>query len=197
VQAAERLVAERGLHGVRVSEVVKEAGQRNNSAVTYHFGSWEKLLFAVWDSHTVPINIERAALIADARDHDRFDLPAMVSAYLDPLVADMARHSPSYWARFSEQWLATINLDYLTLDAEAEADQPRTESVMVVHALLMDIRDSLHHLPEDSRDRRVALMGRYVIGALAAWEREDEPAVPLDDLRRELLSTALALLQAQ
>ncbi|WP_345342500.1 TetR/AcrR family transcriptional regulator [Rhodococcus olei] len=196
VQAAERLVAERGLHGVRASEVVKAAGHRNNSAITYHFGTWENLLIAVWESHTVRVNADRSALIAAARAHDGFDLPTMVRAYVEPLVADLDRHRPSYWARFSEQWLATIRLDFFRLDEQAAADQPHVESVMVVHELFTEIAATLDHLPPEARTRRVALMSRFVIAALAAWEREGNEAQPLDDLARELVSTAVALLRA-
>lgn len=194
VLAAERLVAERGLHGVRASEVVKAAGHRNNSAIAYHFGSWENLLVAVWDLHTVPVNAARAAEIAAARATGRYTLPTMVGAYVRPLVAEVGRNRPSHWARFNEQWLATLPLDIFALDAAATAQQPRTESVTVVHDLFTDMADALTGPPQD-RSRRVALMARFVIGALAAWEREPA-AARLDELGDELVSLALALLTA-
>lgn len=196
MHAAERLVAERGLHGVRASEVVKAAGHKNNSAITYHFGSWDNLLIAVWETHTVPTNAARSAFLAEARGGGELDLPTMVRAYVDPLVAELARHSPSYWARFSEQWLATIRLDFFDLDPTSVAAQPHTESVLMLHALFTEIAADLTHLPSDARTRRVALMSRFVIAALAAWEREDDPAQSLDDLRGELVSTSVALLRA-
>ncbi|MFD4294574.1 helix-turn-helix domain-containing protein [Rhodococcus sp. NPDC058505] len=196
VHAAERLVAERGLHGVRASEVVKAAGHKNNSAITYHFGSWENLLVAVWDLHTVPVNAARAALIATARAEHDYTRAAMVRAYVLPLVTEVRRNRPSHWARFNEQWLATLPLDIFDLDAAATAQQPRTESVTVVHDLFTDIAGTLTHLDPPARSRRVALMARFVIAALAAWERGGEHPQPLDDLERELLSTGLALLQA-
>ena len=117
MDAAERLVAERGLHGVRVAEVVKAAGHKNNSAVSYHFGSWQGLLEAVWQRHTEPVSIDRAVIIAGAVDRGDYDLPTMVEAYVRPLVAELSRHQPSYWARFNEQWLATIALEWLATNA--------------------------------------------------------------------------------
>ncbi|MFF0815182.1 TetR/AcrR family transcriptional regulator [Rhodococcus sp. NPDC003318] len=196
VHAAERLVAEKGLHGVRASEVVKAAGHRNNSAVAYHFGSWDNLLIAVWELHTAPTNAARAAFLAEARTRGPLDLPTMVRAYIDPLVGEIARNRPSYWARFSEQWLATVRLDFFDLDAESAAAQPHTESVLALHSLFTDLADALTQLPPGARTRRVALMSRFVIATLAAWEREDEPPQSLEDLRSELVSTAVALLQA-
>lgn len=193
---AERLVAERGLHGVRVSEVVREAGHKNNSAVVYHFGSWEGLLQAVWQRHTEPVAIDRAVFIADAVDRGDYDLSAMVEAYVRPIVAELGRNQPSYWARFNEQWLATIALDIFTLDDKTIARQPRADTTTLVHNLLLDIADSLDHLSDAARTRRTALMARYVIAALAAWERGDEGSQSLDDLAQDLVSTSLAMLRA-
>ncbi len=193
---AERLVAERGLHGVRVSEVVREAGHKNNSAVVYHFGSWEGLLQAVWQRHTEPVAIDRAVFIADAVDRGDYDLSAMVEAYVRPIVAELGRNQPSYWARFNEQWLATIALDIFTLDDKTIARQPRADTTTLVHNLLLDIADSLDHLSDAARTRRTALMARYVIAALAAWERGDEDSQSLDDLAQDLVSTSLAMLRA-
>ena len=196
IAAAEQLVAERGLYGVRASEVVKAAGHKNNSAVTYHFGSWQKLLEAVWQRHAEPINAERATMIARAVDRGTYDLPAMVEAYVRPLVAEVGRNKPSYWARFNEQWVATIAMDIFNLDEATVARQPSTESTTVLHNLFLDIVEVLTHLDYSDRTRRVAMMGRFVVTTLAAWEREGETALPLEKVERELISVALALLQA-
>ncbi|MFD4180624.1 TetR family transcriptional regulator [Rhodococcus sp. NPDC058514] len=199
VRAAEQLVADRGLHGVRASEVVKAAGHKNNSAIAYHFGSWEGLLEAVWQLHTGPVNEDRAAFMASARADGTFTLARMVEAYVSPLVAELRRHQPSYWARFSEQWLAGIRLDFFALDDAEVARQPNTDAIMVVHGLFTDIAGELTQIPESTRARRVALMARFVIGALAAWEREPATATgqDLDALEPELIRMAVALLTAE
>ncbi|MFC4603965.1 TetR family transcriptional regulator [Rhodococcus kronopolitis] len=198
VRAAERLVAERGLHGVRASEVVKAAGHRNNSAVTYHFGSWNGLLDAVWQLHAQPVNEARAVLIDDARTRGDYGLRTMVEAYLRPLTADLRRYHPSYWARFNEQWLAGVALNFFTLQADAPEIRPGVDSVLVVNDLFRDMAAELTHLPDAARSRRVALTARFVIGALAAWEREpDADGSPsLDALEEELIGMAVALLEA-
>ncbi|TQF74555.1 TetR/AcrR family transcriptional regulator [Rhodococcus spelaei] len=195
LQAAERLVAERGVHGVPASAVVRAAGHKNNSAITYHFRSWEGLLEAVWRLHTERVTVDRAAFLAAAHDRGEYDLPAMVEGYVGPLVTELRRQQPSYWARFNEQWMATIRLDVFALDDDALARQPQGEAVAVVHNLFTDMADALTHLPAANRTRRVALMTRFVIGSLAAWER-DPAASDLADLEPELTRLALALLEA-
>ena len=47
VAAGERLFAERGIRAVSLREINKAAGQRNSSALHYHFGSREGLLRAL------------------------------------------------------------------------------------------------------------------------------------------------------
>src|SRR5699024_12317749 len=44
---AEQMSAERGLDGVSMRDVASAAGQRNNSAVQYHFGSRDGLIVEV------------------------------------------------------------------------------------------------------------------------------------------------------
>ena len=47
LDAAAKLFAERGIENVSVAEIVRAAGQRNASAVNYHFGNRNDLLHAV------------------------------------------------------------------------------------------------------------------------------------------------------
>ena len=47
LDAAARLFAQRGIENVSAAEVVRAAGQRNTSAVIYHFGTRDDLLHAV------------------------------------------------------------------------------------------------------------------------------------------------------
>ncbi len=198
IEQCELLVAERGFHGVSASEVVRAAGQRNNSAVAYHFGSWEGLLDAVWKRHTDPINEHRRAMLAAARSRKEDDLESLVAIYLDPIVAELERSRPSHWARFNEQWLVGAPLNvFEPVALAAEQHNPQTADVSLLADLFAALIDRLHHLPAGDRPRRVALMARFVISALAAWER-DQPQRP-SSLRApaaELTNLAVALLQA-
>ncbi len=176
LDAAERLIAHRGIHGVAAREVVKEAGHRNNSAITYHFGSWHGLLDEIWSRHAPRMNAERAALVAAAGLDGRPGLERLVHAYVHPLAAQVARTRPSYWARFNEQWLTTAPLDILSKPGPgtAQADYyPSNDALDVLSTLLLDIADRLD-LPEVDARRRVSLMVRFVIGAFSSYERADE-----------------------
>ena len=198
VSAAERLVAERGFRGVSASEVVRAAGQKNNSAVAYHFGSWNGLLDAVWTAHSVGINERRVELLTAARGAGPIELATLVSIYIDPLAAELMRSEPSYWARFNEQFLAGAPLNVFDPQVAADRHSPEVDTVSVLTDVLNQIIKRLKHLPTADRSRRVALMTRFVIGALAAWERDSQTGhrQDLDQLNKELLNLALALLLA-
>ena len=202
VLACEQLVAERGFHGVSASDVVRAAGQRNNSAIAYHFGSWDGLLDAVWAEHTGPINEERSRLLSGAGTPRRMSVPMLVSVYINPLVSDIEAHSPSYWARFNEQWLAGAPLNVFERPravASPGDHNPREAEVAVLTDVFAQLIGRLTHLPAADRPRRVALMARFVISALAAWERDDhdgQPATALSDFGAELVDLAVALLSA-
>lgn len=195
---AERLVAERGLQGVAVSEVVRAAGQKNNSAVSYHFGSWDGLLDAVWQRHTATIDQERRELLAAARRDGTLELPTLVRIYVTPIVSELARYQPSFWARFNEQWLACTPLNVFEPGtALAERQNTDVQGVTALADVLEQMIESLTQLSRPARPRRVALMTRFVIAALAAWERDtDSNPLALDALAVELINLAAVLLQA-
>ena len=63
--------------------------------------------------------------------------------------------------------------------------------------LLEQMIGSLTQLSRPARSRRVALMTRFVIAALAAWERDtDSNPRTLDELAGELINLAAVLLGA-
>ena len=61
VAAAETLFAARGVEDVSLVEIGKAAGQRNRSAVQYHFGDKAGLIHAILDKHTPGIELRRHA----------------------------------------------------------------------------------------------------------------------------------------
>ena len=68
LDAAARLFAERGVDNVSIAEIVRASGQRNTSAVHYHFGSRNEILLAVL-ARTVPdLAARRHQLLQSATD---------------------------------------------------------------------------------------------------------------------------------
>ena len=83
---AERLFATRGVYQVTVREIVNAAGQRNVSALTYHFGSREGLLEAILIQHGDPTDVARGEHLA------RIGPDAPTRELVDALVVPYAAH---------------------------------------------------------------------------------------------------------
>src|ERR1700709_2968069 len=62
--AAERLFAEHGVFAVSNRQVSEAAGQGNNAAVGYHFGTKTDLVRAIEERHRAPIEEHREDLVA-------------------------------------------------------------------------------------------------------------------------------------
>ncbi|GLW12810.1 putative transcriptional regulator, TetR family protein [Microtetraspora sp. NBRC 13810] len=94
VSAAERLFAERGIDGVSLREINSAAGQRNSTALQYHFRDRAGLLGAVLRKHQPEIEVRRHQLLDDYES--RGPLPgaearrALAAALVRPLAAKLS-----------------------------------------------------------------------------------------------------------
>ena len=93
LREAERLFASRGVHQATTREITAAAGQRNASALTYHFGSREGVLWAILERHNLPVDAERERLLTEpAEDMTTRDLvAALLVAYAGRLASAEGR----------------------------------------------------------------------------------------------------------
>jgi TetR/AcrR family transcriptional regulator, regulator of cefoperazone and chloramphenicol sensitivity len=106
LREAERLFARRGLYQVTLREITTAAGQRNVSALNYHFGSREGVLGAILDRHGVPIDAERGELLARLGDDPatRDLVLALVIPYARPLRTPEGRDYLRIVAQLAERF---------------------------------------------------------------------------------------------
>ncbi|MGO4255153.1 TetR/AcrR family transcriptional regulator [Marmoricola sp. RAF53] len=97
LRAGERRFAHDGVKGAKLSDIVRDAGQRNDSAVGYHFGSRQGLLTAIVGKHMVVMEEQRTVPAADA------DLHAVVEAIVAPTAALLATEDGRDFLRIMEQ----------------------------------------------------------------------------------------------
>jgi AcrR family transcriptional regulator len=90
ITAAERLFAERGVDAVSLNEINRAAGQRNASALQYHFGDRAGLLKAVIDKHGPDVDARRDVLLQQYRDAGQADLRALAAALVLPVAAKLS-----------------------------------------------------------------------------------------------------------
>ncbi len=88
LRAAERIYAASGFHGMSLRDVTLLAGV-NLAAVNYHFGSKDKLIYALADRRLTPINSERLERLAKLRAkhaHEPIPVRELVCALIDPML---------------------------------------------------------------------------------------------------------------
>ncbi|HWJ67161.1 MAG TPA: helix-turn-helix domain-containing protein [Nocardioides sp.] len=111
IDVAERLFAERGLAAVSLRTVGSQAGQRNNSAAQYHFGSREGLVEAIIEVRSAPVERRRAALVArlEAASEAGTGGPTvadLLEALLRPLAETIDGGERTHYLRFLVQVMA-------------------------------------------------------------------------------------------
>jgi AcrR family transcriptional regulator len=90
LRAGEHVFARHGVSGASLRDVNAAAGQRNNSALHYHFGSRDGLLRAIFERHQAAIDEGRVALL---RRSPPRDLRSIVTTWFQPMAAELATES--------------------------------------------------------------------------------------------------------
>src|ERR1700709_782551 len=103
--AAERLFAEHGVYAVSNRQVSEAAGQGNNAAVGYHFGTKTDLVRAIEQKHRVPIERLLARMMTETGESTE------LRDWIACMVYSLTEHldqlgNPTTYARFAAQALA-------------------------------------------------------------------------------------------
>nr|WP_229881866.1 TetR family transcriptional regulator [Streptomyces alanosinicus] len=160
--AAERLFAEHGMYAASDRQVSEAAGQGNNAAVGYHFGTKADLVRAVARRHAERIEAlrERAIVAAgDSRD---------VRDWVDCLVRPVTEHlaalgSPTWYARFCAQVMTDPVLHEIMLE-ESMASPALRQAVE-------GLNRNLPELPPEVRAERGQMVRLLILHTCAERER--------------------------
>jgi AcrR family transcriptional regulator len=103
--AAERLFAEHGVYAVSNRQVSEAAGQGNNAAVGYHFGTKTDLVRAIEQKHRASIERLLGRMVAETEGST--ELRSWVACLVCSLTEHLAQlGNPTWYARFAAQALA-------------------------------------------------------------------------------------------
>ena len=168
--AAERLFAEHGVFAVSNRQVSEAAGQGNNAAVGYHFGTKTDLVRAIEHKHAIPVEKLREQRVADVGASA--ELRDWVSCLVLPLTDHLtALGNPTWYARFAAQVMAdpaynkTVTRDALALPALVK--------------VLEGINRCLPDLPGDVRIERNIMGRNLLMHTCAEYERALSEGSPL------------------
>lgn len=153
LDAAERLIAERGIQ-VPLRDIAVAAGQRNNSAVNYHFRNRQDLVDAIVRRRLEPMERERAEMV-DALDGDTGD----VRTWLRIMVLPFTRVGSPFYARF---------LQAASMHLRADVDESQGS---VWPQVLERLAKAIPTIDRQARARRVKAIATTMFTLLAERER--------------------------
>ncbi|MFF4400948.1 TetR/AcrR family transcriptional regulator [Streptomyces sp. NPDC001480] len=181
--AAERLFAERGVYAVSNRQVSEAAGQGNNAAVGYHFGTKTDLVRAVARRHAQRIEGIRARAVAATGDSTD------VRDWVDCLVRPVTEHlaglgSPTWYARFCAQVMTDPALHDILVEESLESPSLR----QVVDGL----HRTLPELPDEVRAERGLMARTLILHTCAERERALADGTPTPRTTWSEAATGLA-----
>lgn len=195
LDAAQQLFARDGVQGARIREINELAGQRNPSALHYHFGSRMALVRAVLERYQRAVD----AKTAEALDHletgrHQLEIREIVEAVVGPEVKSLDTQEGRDCVRIIPQLLPE-----LSRNLRAGVVHPITPGTRRVLALL-DQRMAERSLPEHVRRERLvtyAVVFTTLIGERAnAVEEGGELLLTSDEFAVHMVDTLEALLVA-
>jgi AcrR family transcriptional regulator len=160
--SAEQLFGDYGIEAVSARQIALAAGQRNQSAIRYHFGSKDDLIVALLDARIAEINERRAAMLEAPGIGG--DMRGLIAAIAAPLAERVERDaSGSAYVRF----LAHLFSDRQRRDLLIE----HGASAALLRRIYGDLRRLSGALPEAIFAERLRLVVGGIIHALADRER--------------------------
>jgi AcrR family transcriptional regulator len=165
---AERVFAERGIEGASLRAIGEAAGQRNKTAVQYHFGDRAALVSAIYAYRSEQLDARRIALLRAHRESGEPDSPkSLLNILLRPHVESIADPDNNFLP-----FLARLVVDVGSIaNASALAAAP----FMTAHLEIHDkIRHAVRDVPDDVFDLRYNLLLTFAITALATHKRFDD-----------------------
>ena len=196
IRTAERLFGEHGISAVSLRQVAAAAGQANNSAVRYHFGSRQGLVDAIFTYRMARIDERRRAMLAEARRpagaRGELDVRTLLQAFIFPLAESIGHEDGvSWYARFLRQVVFDPGFDVFA--------PPRDEVARGLRAVITGLGAHIAHLPEPVRTRRILQLAQLVVHALADQESQlahGVTVIPTSLLAADLVDCAAAVLEA-
>lgn len=163
--AAERLLAEKGLGVVSVREIARAAGQRNHSAISYHFGTIEDLIDAILNYRMVPLNEKRAAQLLQWRDAGRADdLRGLIQVLVEPFAAELLLPlEESSYLRLLAQLMSQREWQPLFTEHPLRASAVIETGELMVGLLRPVLGEAL-------AQERLRLMGLHTLNTITEWD---------------------------
>ncbi|MDB3856340.1 TetR/AcrR family transcriptional regulator [Halieaceae bacterium] len=165
LKTAERLYAEHGLGVVSTRQIAREAGQKNHSAISYHFGGETSLIEAILDFRMTALDQKRFQLYEEMQNQNALgDVRLLLNLVVQPLAEELLRDEhESYYISLLAQLINRGQWQQYFVD-----HPNRTRVILQCSQhLIAALRKSI---PEDVAAFRLSMMGPQVVRIVADWD---------------------------
>jgi len=162
IDAAETLFAEQGVDNTSLVEIAKAAGQKNRSALQYHFTDKDGLLDAVLDKHNKTIATERMGLLEALEERGGYSLYELIEALVLPMASQLDNEDGGRAFLRIHSQLMSSNA-YNDLRERRDRDHPDTIRFMRMAEPLLTTTDAA------VIGARFVLLGCLLIHGLSAY----------------------------
>ena len=193
LDAAERLFAEHGIANVSVRAIVTEAGQRNESALHYHFGNRNGLIRALHRNRSALVRKRRRKLLDEllARTNEP-SIREACDVLVRPVLA-LAQNDQKY-----RNYVVVFGQFLISTDRELTVEIRRNEADAVFEIGVL-LRKLLPELDNKVFLARVESVARHAIMSLSLFAAKDGKIVgpSAEFFFHNLLDTLTAMLTAE
>ncbi len=188
--AALKLFGARGFDGVSTAEILAAAGQRNQTALQYHFGSREGLYAALLRQYLQPIDDARLAILRPrGAKSPAPSLETCLRALIEPLLDEVAKGDPGLaYLRFLRQFTARPGFDVLAVS--------RSLGYPGMTLLVAEMDRHLAALEPARRGFATSLLLQVSVTLMASWKLDHPDQFDREGFVATALATCRALLRS-
>lgn len=191
--AAERVFALQGIAGTTIRQINAAAGQKNSSAIHYHFGSRDAILDAIMALRVTPVNHQRAKMIRDALAATN-GMPLSIETIIDMLMKPMIdRFLHTEGPHFTQRFILNLRMDM-----DAWRRYQRKHKAWTLDDLQRELRRARPYIPTQilrSRFRNVVNFSMFAMSEIEHAESRlgerysrEESIFRIEELTGELIA---------
>jgi AcrR family transcriptional regulator len=194
LDAAEHLFARDGIHGARIREINALAGQRNPSALHYHFGSREGLVTAVMLRRQYDIEKVVERRLDDLEAKGQPSARDIIDAVIEPMLERLRTPSGRDWAKIVPQILGALSTNLRRGAAHPVPVTPQMERLLGL------LQERMDHVPKAVQRERLVDYSIVLSSLVAERARQLDtgrrPALNEAKFRRHILDVLVAIVAA-
>jgi AcrR family transcriptional regulator len=161
---AERLFSEQGIESVSTRMISRESGQKNHSALQYHFGSRDGLIEAILNYRISPVNQERSRRLTLLKRRGRnIDVEQLVRIFVEPFSEELLKP-------LSETAYVSLLAQLYSYQRGRELFAKNKERTRALHDITALLIRALEPMEVPVIHLRLQLLGRQTITAIAEWD---------------------------